>query len=244
MSDTYNNDGLIRQLLNKTSTDSKSWLVNATCDGQDTKMLAFLNAHALNTAAAHQAFANALLKSNFLLRDGIGVKIAMGLFGLEPGPNLNGTDLIPQVIRKNKGRSIAIFGASLEALTAVKSRLEQEEGIQTIVSLEHGFHDFPVYLQICEEKKPDIVILCMGMPKQEVLAAELVRNHVAKLVICGGGWADFYSGTKKRAPVWVRKLSLEWIYRLLSEPKRLGKRYTVDILKYFYVILRARYIDK
>ena len=237
-----NRHSFVRQILEKTSKDSMAWSIDTVLSGDSCQSLAFLNAHAINNAAKNPDFFHFLMSTNFLLRDGIGVKMAMKLFDLEPGENLNGTDLISKIIPRYKDKSIALFGASIEALEAAKDRLATEENVHSIVSLEHGFHDFSVYFETCDVHHPDIVILCMGMPKQELLAADLIKRQAAKLVICGGGWADFYSGTKKRAPEWVRKCSLEWVYRLLLEPKRLGKRYTIDILFYFYVILKNRFI--
>src|SRR5690606_7342710 len=99
---------------------------------------------------------------------------------------------------------------------------------ERVVSLLHGFHADEVYVADCRRARPEIVILCMGMPRQELLTRTLRESGYSGLIICGGGWADFYSGAKARAPLWVRRLSLEWLYRLLREPRRLGRRYTVD----------------
>jgi exopolysaccharide biosynthesis WecB/TagA/CpsF family protein len=67
----------------------------------------------------------------------------------------------------------------------------------------------------------------MGMPKQEIVAARLAASGVPCLIVCGGAILDFLGGKVSRAPQWVRGLGCEWVFRLLSEPKRLFSRYVV-----------------
>src|SRR5215468_5035105 len=75
------------------------------------RVISFVNAHAVNLAVRDPRFKAALSESDLLLRDGIGVKIGCLLMGLKPGPNLNGTDLIPRLIADYRGKCIAVLGA-------------------------------------------------------------------------------------------------------------------------------------
>lgn len=229
----------IDALLAKTANDSRRWTLPEGFSAEKPVMVSFLNAHGINTAVRNSAFYNFLMDSDFLLRDGIGVRLALKLFNLGETENLNGTDLITVLIHSFRNKKLAIFGASDAAISSCRKRLESE-GVSNIVAAENGFHADDFYLKLCEQVKPDYVVLCMGMPRQELLAARMKERKSAGMIVCGGGWADFYSGVKIRAPEWVRKLSLEWLHRLVKEPKRLGKRYTVDILYYFFVIFRAK----
>ena len=226
-------------LLKKTAADSRRWKIGDFLTEGKSVSISFLNAHAVNIAVENDNFRDFLMASDYLLRDGIGLKIALLAFHLGETENLNGTDLIPRIIGQYKDRRIAIWGASGVALAACRARLEKE-GFTNIVSTLHGFLEDDVYVQQCAQVKPEIVILCMGMPRQELLARRLAGGQYAGLVICGGGWVDFYSGTKPRAPLWVRCLSAEWIYRLIKEPKRLGKRYTIDVIRFFYALAQAK----
>lgn len=239
MTENFRKSDQIDRLLQKTAVDSRSWKLPEQFSSENLLTISFLNAHGINTAVRTPAFYNFLMNSDFLLRDGIGVKLALKLFNLGETDNLNGSDLITQIIYAFKNKNLAIFGASDEALQACRARLNGE-GVANIVAMEHGFHDDEFYLRVCEQARPDYVILCMGMPRQELLAVKMKKRHSTGLIICGGGWADFYSGVKVRAPEWVRKLSLEWAHRLIKEPKRLGRRYTIDIFYYFAVIFWAR----
>ncbi|MDY0029071.1 MAG: WecB/TagA/CpsF family glycosyltransferase [Pseudobdellovibrionaceae bacterium] len=231
----------VARLLEKTHADSKRWnLGTIESSNEQTICISFLNAHATTFVYENPDFYESLSGADYVLRDGIGVKIALKLFGYDDTENLNGTDLIPKLVNKWKDRSIAIFGANDEALAECKNRLEQQ-GISSVMSMAHGFHEPDYYLNLIETQKPEVVILCMGMPKQELLAMTIKNRNLCPVVICGGGWADFYSGIKKRAPEWVRKLSLEWLHRLIREPKRLGKRYTFGILYFFYIVAVSKF---
>lgn len=224
-------DADIKKMISKTVSDSHAWDLDSLEAGRGL-CISFLNAHGVNTAAESPEFRAAMLASDFLLRDGVGVALGLKMLKLESTDNLNGTDLIPQILQRQKGRRIAVWGSSEEALAKLNGRLENE-GQTALESFEHGFHDDDFYLDAYHRTQPEILVLCMGMPRQEILASKLMGAGASGLIICGGGWANFYSGTAKRAPMWVRRLRLEWVHRLSREPKRLGKRYTVDILRYF-----------
>ena len=230
----------IRELLDKTYTDSVRWNLKtlALKEGK-TRCISFLNAHAVTMAYDRKDFSSSLIQFDYLLRDGVGVKIALSAFGHPKTENLNGTDLLPRILTHFSDKNIALWGATEDVMNTCKSKLKNAS-IENIFSLEHGFHDPDYYLELAQNTKQTIIVLCMGMPKQELLAKKLTEKSLCQLVICAGGWADFYSETKKRAPEWICKLSLEWVHRLIKEPKRLGKRYTFGVLYFFYVIIKVR----
>ncbi len=229
----------IHELLDKTYTDSARWnLEELSLEEGAPLSVGFLNAHAVTSAYDQEDFFTSLMQCNYLLRDGIGVKIALSVFGYQKTENLNGTDLIPMILDKFSDQDISLWGSSEWVVHACKDKLKTA-GMSNITSLEHGFHEPDYYLELARKSKKKIVVICMGMPKQELLAKQLVQENLCQLAICAGGWADFYTGVKKRAPRWVRKLSLEWMHRLTKEPTRLGKRYTFGIICFFYVVIRT-----
>lgn len=232
-------------ILKKTRDDSLKWEIADFLENNKNTSIYFLNAHGVNMAIRNKQFADIINKGDYLLRDGIGVQLAFKFLKLGETKNLNGTDLIPKIIDQYKDKKIAIFGASDEVLKAAKAKLEAE-GFTNIALTLHGFYDEQKYIEACKDYAPDIVMICMGMPRQEILSEQL--KPYTKLIICAGGWADFYSGIKVRAPAWVQKANIEWLHRLAKEPRRLGKRYSIDIIYYFYNILRiwavSRKIEK
>jgi exopolysaccharide biosynthesis WecB/TagA/CpsF family protein len=234
-------DSELLDVLRKVEQDSLAWSLEGLDPAQGIQRLMFLNAHGVNCAARDRDFRRRLLESDRLLRDGIGVEIGMKLLGFAETENLNGTDLIPKILARDKQAAIAVWGSSEAALKKLAQRLAAE-GYDNIVSMEHGFHDDGFYIEAYRALRPRILVLCMGMPRQEMLAGKLAEAvahpGTGGLIICGGGWANFHSGHKVRAPLWVQRLRLEWLHRLSREPLRLGRRYTVDLLRYFVTIGR------
>lgn len=243
MSPTLSSEAdVVHTLLNKTVHDSTRWaMADALALAKKRPvLLTFLNAHGVNCAVRDPDVAHIFARADYLLRDGVGVEMGLKYLGLPPTDNLNGTDLIPKLLGQAQGRSIAIFGTKDEVLRAVEEKL-QAAGHTDVVALEHGFHDYDHYADVFKQSRPDILLLCMGMPRQERLAERLLADVVhPSLIVCAGGWADFYSGTKKRAPEWMRNARAEWLHRLAQEPGRLGKRYTVDIAVFMATVARAK----
>lgn len=229
----------IFQVIRKTEQDSLDWDMDTLKLEAGCQRLLFLNAHAINTAASNPEFRRSLLESDYLLRDGIGLEMALRFLDLRKTENLNGTDLIPKILDRFRMRKIAVWGSSEEALEKLRQRLESE-GYTDLTAMQHGFHDDAFYINEYQKTRPEILVLCMGMPRQEILARKLRDTGHGCLIICGGGWANFHSGHIKRAPAFLRRNKLEWLHRLAKEPLRVGKRYTIGVFYYFVYIYLAR----
>ena len=83
---------------------------------------------------------------------------------------------------------------------------------------------------IVNASKADLLVLGLGAPKQEIWITQYAPQLSVKVALCVGATIDFLAGEKARAPIWMRKVGLEWLHRMLSEPKRLAKRYFVDAI--------------
>ena len=182
-------------------------------------VLGFVNAHAMNLVVRDGAYCQALSAADVLLRDGSGMAILYRRLGLAPGLNMNGTDFIPRLMA-------AFWGTRQPYLNQAVQRCEAEFGVVP-VSVHDGFASLETYLQLAREQQPELIVLGMGMPKQEAVAARLAAVGGPCLIVCGGAILDFLGGKVSRAPHWLRRLGGEWAYRLLREPKRLFMRYVV-----------------
>ncbi|WP_248919866.1 WecB/TagA/CpsF family glycosyltransferase [Pseudomonas entomophila] len=191
-----------------------------------TTVLAFVNAHAMNLAARNAEFGQALTMADVVLRDGSGMAILLRQLGLAPGLNMNGTDFIPKLLAAYKGRRVAFWGTREPYLGQAVSRSVECFGVLP-VSVQDGFTDLDDYQRLAREHQPELIVLGMGMPKQEALAAALAANGPRCVVVCGGAILDFLGGKVERAPQWLRKLGGEWVFRLAREPRRLFMRYVV-----------------
>lgn len=191
-----------------------------------TRTLGFVNAHAMNSAVSNAAFAADVLALDYIVRDGVGVNALYRMLGVRSGLNLNGTDLIPEMLTFFAGKRIALFGTQQRIVDRVAVQLRRDLGCEVIAA--DGFQSDGYYLQQVGSWQPDLVVLGMGMPKQERVARQLkygLQQDVA--IICGGAILDFLSGHVPRAPRWMRYSGLEWVFRLSLEPKRLFKRYII-----------------
>ncbi|MCW2293480.1 MULTISPECIES: WecB/TagA/CpsF family glycosyltransferase [Pseudomonas] len=208
-------------------------------------ILGFLNQHGYNIVQNDTEARRHFLKVNYLLRDGIGVKLACSLNGLAPGANLNGTDFIPSLIRhlleSEHSDSYQLFamGTSEPWVNLGASALFGDRTFHAI----DGFQPTERYLEFVREhlqpEKIPLIVMGMGMPRQEEVAVSLQRDlGRPALMICGGAILDFAAQRFSRAPAVVRKFGMEWAYRLLMEPRRLFSRYIIGIPRFFYYIMR------
>ncbi|MBF8676682.1 WecB/TagA/CpsF family glycosyltransferase [Pseudomonas fulva] len=211
-------------------------LLQALAAPQAPTVLGFVNAHAMNLIVRDDAYGEALLGADVLLRDGSGMAMLYRQLGLAPGLNMNGTDFIPRLVHAYKGRRVAFWGTRQPYLGQAVQSCVATYGV-TPVSVHDGFADIPTYLRLATEHRPDLILLGMGMPKQEAVAAALKGTGLACTIVCGGAVLDFMGGKVRRAPSWIRHLGAEWLYRLLCEPRRLFMRYVVGNPLF---LLRAR----
>jgi exopolysaccharide biosynthesis WecB/TagA/CpsF family protein len=200
-------------------------------------VVAFVNAHACNLAARDTRFAADLGAADVLLRDGSGMAMLCRRLGLDPGLNMNGTDLIPRILERFRGRPVALFGTSEPWLSTAAEVVGHSVDV---VSAVDGFRDETEYVDALRDHPADLVVLAMGMPRQERVAARLVHElDRPVVVVCGGAVLDFLAGRVSRAPRWMRRSGIEWVWRLLSEPRRMFKRYVVGNAVFLRRIRRA-----
>ncbi len=191
------------------------------------QVLAFVNAHALNLAAREGAFFRDLCAADHLARDGQGMAWLMRLLGSDPGFNLNGTDLIPRLLLLPAEGRVALFGTREPWLSAAARVVQNARGGPACITLD-GFQPAAAYQALVERHRPQLVVLGMGMPRQERLAQVLRACAPAPcLIVCGGAILDFLGGRVRRAPAGLRRLGLEWLWRLACEPRRLFARYVI-----------------
>lgn len=219
---------LVRGLVRVQSARGEQQLLDSLARPTEPLVLAFVNAHAMNSVAASDEFFKALMSADLVVRDGIGMAILLRLLNQPPGLNLNGTDLIPKVMARYAGRSIALFGTQDPYLTRARELVETRIAPASHCVSAHGFLETAAYLHLAAEHKPSLIVLGMGMPRQEEVATVLrAALGYPCLIVCGGAIIDFLGNKTSRAPTWMRRTGLEWAYRLALEPKRLFRRYVV-----------------
>ena len=171
--------------------------------------------------------------STLVLKDGIGIKIAEKLKGIEGEKRQTGIETLERLleIANENGYSVYFVGAKDEilqkAIVNIKSKFPN-----IVVKGQHngyfkdGSPEEEQILKDIEEKKPDLLIAAMGFPKQEIF---LTKTEAPKVSIACGGSLDVMSGEVKRAPRWMQKVGLEWFYRLIKDPGRIKRQIVIPV---------------
>lgn len=207
------------------------FLVNAAVEHRRIQVY-FVNAHCVNVAARDPGYAELLKNASFLFADGAGMALAARLNGVALANNVNGTDLFPKLCAAaaSAGVPVAFLGARPGVARQCAARMEQEYPGLHVVWAEDGYlSNEAERLKLVELNGSGarLLFVAKGVPIQEHWIAANAA-HLATPVILGvGALFDFYSGTVPRAPLLVRKLRLEWAYRLVQEPRRLFRRYVL-----------------
>jgi len=160
-------------------------------------------------------------------------------------PVITGSDLTARLIAHavEQRLTIALVGPTATASTALASKYP---GLNVVFHTPPmGFitseHEVQKCVDFVVRTKAPLIFLAVGMPQQEILAGRIADHPQARGVgLCIGASIDFLTGKQRRAPVWIQKAGLEWLYRLLSDPRRLASRYLIECPRIFYLICLKR----
>lgn len=162
---------------------------------------------------------------------------------------VSGSDLVPQLCKTaaEKGYTLFILGGKDGVADQAKQKLEEtypEIRIVGTYAPPLGFEKDEAQLvrtnAIISQASPDLLIACLGCPKQEKFIYENIGKYNAKVSVCAGATVDFLAGNVKRAPKWMSNHGLEWLYRFFQEPRRLFKRYFIDDMKILRLVRKYR----
>ncbi len=212
--------------VSKHSIDSASELVCQYIKNGDRKKCIYTpNSEIIMVAYRDSEFCHVLNSADVLLADGIGVVYASKIVGNPISERAAGYDTACEVLRKlaPHGASVYLFGsAEGVAEKAGEEICKRYPGIK-IAGVSNGYFDDEKEKEIINDindKKPDVLFVCLGAPKQE----KWIHSHKDELdfgVAMGiGGSLDVFAGTVKRAPEFYQKHGIEWLYRLIKQPKR------------------------
>ena len=167
-----------------------------------------------------------IINNNIGYPDGVGAVMALKKKGYKSA-KIPGVELWHDIIeRYHKTKSFYFIGASQEVIEITVSKLKTEFPEIDIKNYRNGFlkeDDIEKIKIDLQEKKPDVVFVAMGTPKQEFLMEEFMSVYPALYQGLGGSF-DVYSGKLKRAPKIFQKTGMEWFYRLLLQPTRIGRQ--------------------
>jgi N-acetylglucosaminyldiphosphoundecaprenol N-acetyl-beta-D-mannosaminyltransferase len=200
--------------------------------GRPARRVMYLNAHVLNQSRANPALREALEQADLVYCDGYGVRLAAKALDAEIPHRMTGADWIYGLaaLCELGGQSVYLLGAEPGVTAEAARRLDRWYPRLRIAGTHHGYfdigsaHDDRVVEDI-NARKPDIVLVGMGTPKQELWVAHNAAHLETDVVWTVGALFDYVSGRVPRAPRWLADNGLEWIFRLAIEPQRMWRRY-------------------
>ena len=180
-------------------------------------------------------------KASLIVTDGKPVVWAANLLGVTIPGTVPGSDLVPAIFDDRQAQQMPLTVFLLGAMPGVANRAREVIHTQWpmvkvvgTLSPDFGFDkkeaDSKAICAIVNASKADLLVLGLGAPKQEIWITQYAPQLSVKVALCVGATIDFLAGEKARAPIWMRKVGLERLHRMLSEPKRLAKRYFVDAI--------------
>jgi N-acetylglucosaminyldiphosphoundecaprenol N-acetyl-beta-D-mannosaminyltransferase len=206
-------------------------------------LVSYANAHTCNLARSDARFRDALARMNLIYLDGNGPRLAAYLAGEHLPHRMTGADWIDDLCAMcaREGASLYFLGSAPGVAEEARRRLERRHPGLRVLGTHHGFGPPDEGAGVVEEINrlgPDIVIVGMGSPRQEIWMAGTGRHLRTAVVWAAGGVLDYASGRLRRAPRWMLRLGLEWLGRALIEPGRLGPRYLLGTPRFVLSALR------
>ncbi len=167
-------------------------------------------------------------KASLVIPDGIGIIKGANILGTPLKERVAGYDLICNLLEKYKdgSKTFYFWGSKPGIAETAKTKMEEKYPDIKIVGVDDGYFDDAKKQEIIskiEKLKPDILLVGVGFPKQEKLISELLDKNIFKIGIGCGGSIDVLSGTVKRAPKILIKMHMEWSWRLIKQPSRIGR---------------------
>jgi len=211
--------------------------------GDKNRIVVTPNPEAVMQARRDPVFREALLTADMRLPDGIGIILASRILRGAIKERVRGLDTAYSLLRyiSDKPYSVYFLGAAPGVAEKAANRMrESYPGLKV-----SGWHDG--YFNANEEKlilaeisalMPDILLLGMGNPKQELWAYEN-RSIPVKVTLCCGGTLDIMSGQVKLTPAWLRRIGLEWLHRLITQPRR-AKR-MLDLPRFIFAVVKEAF---
>lgn len=202
-----------------------------------------VNAAKCVAATRDRELRQVLLNANLVTADGMSVVWASRLLGRPLKARVTGIDLFERLTGEaaRRGRSVYLLGAREDSVAGVVARFESLHPGLRIAGYRNGYFDRSESARVAgsiRESGADLLFVAMGSPAQEKWIAENLERAGVQFAMGVGGSFDHLSGLARRAPRWMQRAGLEWLYRLSREPRRLWRRYLVGNALFLWLIAK------
>lgn len=207
----------------------------------------FLNTDVVMKMEKDAYLAKIVSEAEYVLADGMPLVWISDLLHRKLKEKVSGSDFVPLLCKRAAEENFSLFfvgGTQNVAAEAVKQLQKKIPGINIVgfdcppIGFEKDSEALASLNEHISHANPDILVACLGCPKQEKYLYENQGKLNAAIYVCAGASIDFISGKMKRAPAWMRQCGLEWFYRFLQEPKRLFRRYFIDDVQIIRLLFR------
>ena len=227
--------------INKVDNTSLLELIKETLNGKNKIKISYANANTANLAAKKPGFREHLNSFDIIHPDGVGIYLASKFLhkaGSFP-TRFTGSDFYPILAKeaiKNKWK-LFFFGHSNNTLEKIKSHYPA----LNICGYAEGYNFNPVKIaNQVNNKNPDILVVGLGQPLQEELILFYKNDFNCKVIIAVGDGIKIFAGEKKRGPIFLQKIGMEWLARYIHNPIKYFKRYIIGNPLFLYRIFRAK----
>ena len=172
------------------------------------------------------SFCSLINEADLVLPDGSGVVLGAKLLKTPLKQKVAGIDFADQLAGRlaQTGQTLYLLGGKPGIAEKAAVNLQAKHpGLKVVGTADGYFKDEAPVVERINDSEPDVLVVCLGAPKQELFMVDHQRELQVGLMIGLGGSLDGFAGTVKRAPVWMQRAGLEWLYRLLKEPRRLKR---------------------
>lgn len=211
------------------------------------KSLIFLNTDVVIKSESDAYLKKIIKEADWAVADGMPLIWISRLYRRPLPEKVSGSDFVPALCAEcaRRGKSLYFAGGAPGVAGRAVTRLRKRyPGIRIAgwYSPPYGFEKQPEEIdrmnRAIRKAGPDIVIVCLGCPKQEKYIYENKSRYQVPVSVCAGATIDFLAGTVKRCPAWMSRFGLEWFYRFLQEPRRLFQRYLIEDMQIWRLVLR------
>lgn len=211
-------------------------------------LVTYLNAHHFNLAQQDKKYRQILKRADLIYTDGWGIVWAARFFGHRLAGRLTAKDFFEEFCRMAEREKLSLFflGGKEKMVAKMIKILKKKFPQIKIKGWQNGYfklEEKTAILSKINQLKPDFLIVGMGSPKQEIWLAKNLSQLKTRVGWCVGGLFDFISGEKPRCPKWFGDWGFEWLFRLLTEPKRLWRRYLVGLPIFWFNVLKLKIFE-
>jgi N-acetylglucosaminyldiphosphoundecaprenol N-acetyl-beta-D-mannosaminyltransferase len=203
------------------------------------------NVHTVNLAHADASYRAVLQRADLVLNDGKGVMMGAAILGTPFPQDVNGNFFTPLLLARaaERGWSVFFYGAKPGVAERAAEGLRRDLPRLNIVGVRDGFTppgQEEELLQAIRDSGAALLLVGLGNPRQELWLDRYLDKTGVRIGSGVGAFFDFQAGAIRRAPDWMNRFGMEWVYRLLLEPGRLWHRYVVGNPAFLWRVVRER----